>query len=58
VAFLFPSPTAFRREAAAGGKTLRIMFIIACLGMPLVLTYTFAGYWTFRRRVQIGPHGY
>jgi cytochrome d ubiquinol oxidase subunit II len=45
-------------RAASSDKTLRIMFIIACLGMPLVLTYTFAVYWTFRRRVEIGPQSY
>jgi cytochrome d ubiquinol oxidase subunit II len=45
-------------RAASSDKTLRIMFVIACLGMPLVLTYTLTVYWTFRRRVQIGPHSY
>jgi cytochrome d ubiquinol oxidase subunit II len=44
--------------AASSPKTLRIMFIIACIGMPLVLTYTTAVYWTFRRRVEIGQHSY
>lgn len=45
-------------RAASSEKTLWIMFIIACIGMPLVLTYTTIVYWTFRRRVEIGPHSY
>jgi cytochrome d ubiquinol oxidase subunit II len=45
-------------RAASSPKTLHIMFIIACIGMPLVLTYTIAVYWTFRHRVELGPHGY
>jgi cytochrome d ubiquinol oxidase subunit II len=45
-------------RAASSPATLRIMFIIACIGMPLVLTYTGIVYWTFRRRVNIGPHSY
>jgi cytochrome d ubiquinol oxidase subunit II len=45
-------------RAASSEKTLRIMFIIACIGMPLVLTYTSIVYWTFRRRVSIGPLSY
>lgn len=45
-------------NAASSEKTLMIMFIIACIGMPLVATYTFIIYWTFRRRVQLGKHSY
>ncbi|HWB52858.1 MAG TPA: cytochrome d ubiquinol oxidase subunit II [Tepidisphaeraceae bacterium] len=45
-------------RAASSHRTLQIMFIIACIGMPLVLTYTALIYWTFRRRVEIGPHSY
>jgi cytochrome bd ubiquinol oxidase subunit II len=45
-------------RAASGDKTLRVMLAIACVGMPLVLTYSALAYWTFRRRVQIGPHSY
>jgi cytochrome bd ubiquinol oxidase subunit II len=44
--------------AASSQKTLHIMFIIACIGIPLVLTYTTAVYWTFRHRVELGPHSY
>jgi cytochrome bd ubiquinol oxidase subunit II len=42
-------------RAASSEKTLGIMFLIALIGMPLVLTYTTIVYWTFRRRVEIGP---
>jgi cytochrome d ubiquinol oxidase subunit II len=45
-------------RAASSPKTLWIMFIIAMIGMPLVLAYTAIIYWTFRRRVEIGPHSY
>jgi cytochrome d ubiquinol oxidase subunit II len=45
-------------NAASSQKTLLIMLIIACIGMPLVLTYTTVVYWTFRRRVEIGLHSY
>jgi cytochrome d ubiquinol oxidase subunit II len=45
-------------RAASSEKTLRIMFVIALIGMPLVLTYTAAVYWTFRRRVELGEHSY
>jgi cytochrome d ubiquinol oxidase subunit II len=45
-------------NAASSHKTLLTMFIIACIGMPLVLTYTTLVYWTFRRRVEIGQHSY
>lgn len=45
-------------RAASSPKTLKIMFIIACIGMPLVLTYTAIVYWTFRRRVELGATSY
>jgi cytochrome d ubiquinol oxidase subunit II len=45
-------------RAASSTKTLKIMFIIACVGMPLVLTYTGLVYWTFRKRVTIEKHSY
>lgn len=48
--------TIFR--AASSERTLMIMFIIACIGLPFVLAYTTAVYWTFRGRVEIGEHGY
>jgi cytochrome d ubiquinol oxidase subunit II len=45
-------------RASSSERTLRIMFLIACIGIPLVLTYTTIVYWTFRRRVEIGTHSY
>jgi cytochrome d ubiquinol oxidase subunit II len=45
-------------RAASGDKTLGIMLIIALIGMPLVIAYTTLVYWTFRRRVEIGPTSY
>ena len=50
------SLTVFR--AASGPKTLKIMLVIALIGLPLVLTYTAAVYWTFRRRVVLEEHSY
>ncbi|MDY7108495.1 MAG: cytochrome d ubiquinol oxidase subunit II, partial [Planctomycetota bacterium] len=45
-------------RAASSEKTLSIMLIIAIIGMPLVLTYTAAIYWTFRGKVEIGEQSY
>jgi cytochrome d ubiquinol oxidase subunit II len=45
-------------RAASSEKTLGIMLAIACIGMPLVLVYNLAVYWTFRRRVQLDRHSY
>lgn len=45
-------------RAASSPKTLKIMLVIALIGIPLVLTYTSVVYWTFRRRVELGPHSY
>lgn len=45
-------------NAASSGKTLRIMAIIALIGMPVVLAYTAAIYWSFRGKVKITEHSY
>jgi cytochrome d ubiquinol oxidase subunit II len=45
-------------RAASSEKTLKIMLVIACVGMPLVLTYTGIVYWTFRERVKLEKAGY
>jgi len=45
-------------NAASSPKTLWIMFIIALIGMPFVLSYTVVVYWTFRGRVELGEHSY
>ncbi len=45
-------------SASSSPKTLWIMFIIALIGMPFVLSYTIAVYWTFRGRVELDEHSY
>jgi len=45
-------------NAASSPKTLGIMAIIALIGMPFVLAYTTAIYWTFRGKVKITEHSY
>lgn len=51
-----PSLTIY--NAASSPKTLGIMLVIAAIGMPFVLAYTIAIYWTFRGKVRIGEHSY
>ena len=45
-------------NAASSAGTLWTMFVIVLIGMPFVLTYTLAVYWTFRGRVELGEHSY
>jgi len=45
-------------NAASSAGTLWTMFIIVLIGMPFVLAYTSAVYWTFRGRVELGEHSY
>lgn len=45
-------------NAASSQKTLTIILIIALIGMPLVLSYTFSIYWIFRGKVKLGPMSY
>jgi cytochrome d ubiquinol oxidase subunit II len=45
-------------NAASSETTLTLMAIIAAIGMPFVLAYTVAVYWTFRGKVKLGEHGY
>lgn len=45
-------------NAASSPRTLSIMLIIAAIGMPIVLCYTAAIYWTFRGKVRLGEHSY
>jgi len=45
-------------NAASSPMTQGIMAIIAAIGMPFVVTYTVIVYWTFRGKVQLGPHSY
>ncbi len=39
-------------------KTLKIMLVIAGIGMPFVLSYTAVVYWVFRGRVTLGESSY
>ena len=45
-------------NAASSTTTLQIMFIIAALGMPLVVAYTLSIYWVFRGKVQLTETSY
>jgi cytochrome bd ubiquinol oxidase subunit II len=45
-------------NASSSPFTLFIMFVIALIGMPFVLTYTIVVYWTFRGRVELEEHSY
>ncbi len=45
-------------NAASSPKTLRIMLVIALLGMPFVLAYTAVVYWVFRGKVRLGKFSY
>jgi cytochrome d ubiquinol oxidase subunit II len=45
-------------RAASSEKTLWIMTVVACLGMPFVLSYTIAIYWVFRGKVRIDRFSY
>ncbi len=39
-------------------KTLRIMTVIAAIGMPLVISYTASIYWIFRGKVKLDANSY
>ena len=45
-------------QGASSPKTLRIMLVIALVGMPLVLAYTVSIYWVFRGKVKMGSASY
>lgn len=45
-------------RAASSESTLRLMGIIALIGMPLVATYTATVYWVFRGKVKLDEHSY
>jgi len=45
-------------NAASSRATLQNMLIIACIGMPLVVTYTFSIYWIFRGKVKLTNMSY
>jgi cytochrome d ubiquinol oxidase subunit II len=45
-------------NASSSEKTLRIMLVVAGLGMPFVVTYTAVVYWIFRGKVKLGQLSY
>ncbi|HTY88283.1 MAG TPA: cytochrome d ubiquinol oxidase subunit II [Candidatus Acidoferrum sp.] len=45
-------------NAASSPKTLGIMLIIACIGVPVVIAYTFSIYWIFRGKVKLDRMSY
>lgn len=45
-------------SAASSEKTLKIMALIAAIGMPFVIAYTAVIYWAFRGRVELTEGGY
>ncbi|MBC7476256.1 MAG: cytochrome d ubiquinol oxidase subunit II [Candidatus Sericytochromatia bacterium] len=45
-------------NSASSHKTLSIILIVACIGLPSVLSYTGAVYWIFRGKVKIDSRSY
>ena len=45
-------------DAASSARTLKIMLIIAIIGLPFVLTYTISIYWIFRGKVKLDTTSY
>jgi cytochrome bd ubiquinol oxidase subunit II len=45
-------------NSASSPKTLAIMLIIACIGVPIVIAYTVCIYWIFRGKVKLGKSSY
>jgi len=58
VSSLDPAASLTIYNAASSEKTLKIMRLIAFLGMPFVLAYTAVIYWVFRGKVEIGKFSY
>ena len=58
VSSLDPSWSLTIENAASSSGTLRVMTIIAVLGMPFVLAYTGVVYWVFRGKVQLDKFSY
>jgi len=54
----FPEHSLTIYNAASSQKTLGIMLIIACLGIPVVLAYTTCIYWIFRGKTRVTAHSY
>ncbi|HTV48283.1 MAG TPA: cytochrome d ubiquinol oxidase subunit II [Phycisphaerae bacterium] len=45
-------------NSSSSQYTLRVMLVIACIGMPLVLGYTTYIYYIFRHKVRLDSHSY
>lgn len=45
-------------NSASSALTLKILFLMAFIGIPLVVSYTVAVYYIFRGKVKIDPHSY
>jgi len=45
-------------NASSSPKTLEIMLIIACIGVPVVIAYTVCIYWIFRGKVKLDRMSY
>jgi cytochrome d ubiquinol oxidase subunit II len=45
-------------NAASSPKTLGIMLVIACIGVPVVIAYTVSIYWIFRGKVKLDRMSY
>jgi cytochrome d ubiquinol oxidase subunit II len=45
-------------NAASSAKTLGIMLVMACIGLPVVLAYTVSIYWIFRGKVKLDRMSY
>jgi cytochrome d ubiquinol oxidase subunit II len=45
-------------NAASSHKTLGIMLVIACIGVPVVIAYTVCIYWIFRGKVKLDRMSY
>ena len=45
-------------NAASSSKTLGIMLVIACIGVPVVIGYTICIYWIFRGKVKMDRMSY
>ena len=45
-------------NAASSPKTLTVMLIIALIGLPFVMAYTFSIYWVFRGKVKLDESSY
>ncbi len=45
-------------NSASSEKTLGILIVIALIGLPLVISYTFAVYWIFHGKVKLDRNSY